>query len=51
MDAVGPAIESGDRRFDGLRAGASEAVASSANTLRAMRERFREAHAESLLRW
>ena len=51
MDAVGPAIEPGDRRFDGLRAEASEAVAYSANTLRAKRERYREAYAESLRRW
>ena len=51
MDAVGPAIEPGDRRFDGLRAEASEAVAYSANTLRAKSERYREAYAESLHRW
>ena len=51
MDAVGPAIEPGDRRFDRLRAEASEAVAYSANTLRAKSERYREAYAESLHRW
>jgi len=43
MDAV--------RTFDGLRAEASAAVGYSANTLRAMRERYRQAYAETLRRW
>jgi two-component system sensor histidine kinase DegS len=51
MDAVGAGVEPGDRRFDGLRAEASDAVAHSANTLRAMRERYREVYAETLRRW
>jgi two-component system sensor histidine kinase DegS len=40
-----------DSRFDGLRAEASSAVGSSANTLRQVRETYREAYAEALGRW
>ncbi len=40
-----------DSRFDGLHAEAKAAVGYSANTLRSVRERYREAYAESLGRW
>lgn len=40
-----------DSRFDGLLAEASAAVGYSANTLRGVRERYREAYAEALNRW
>jgi two-component system, NarL family, sensor histidine kinase DegS len=43
--------QSGDNRFDGLRAEASAAVGYSANTLRGIRERYREAYGEALARW
>jgi two-component system sensor histidine kinase DegS len=43
--------QSGDNRFDGLHAEASAAVGYSANTLRGIRERYREAYAEALVRW
>lgn len=43
--------QSGDNRFDGLHAEASAAVGYSANTLRAIRERYREAYGEALVRW
>jgi two-component system sensor histidine kinase DegS len=43
--------QSGDNRFDGLRAEASAAVGYSANTLRGIRERYREAYGEALVRW
>ena len=51
MDAVRAGTEARDSRFDGLRAEASAAVGYSANTLRAMRERYREAYTEALRRW
>ena len=43
--------ESTDSRFDGLHAEASAAVGYSANTLREVRERYRESYAEALARW
>ena len=51
MDAVRTDSESRESRFDGLRAEASAAVGYSANTLRAMRERYREAYGDALRRW
>jgi two-component system sensor histidine kinase DegS len=41
----------GDSRFDGLHAEASAAVGNSANTLRQVRELYREAYADVLARW
>ncbi len=43
--------QAGDNRFDGLQAEASAAVGYSANTLRGIRERYREAYGEALVRW
>jgi two-component system, NarL family, sensor histidine kinase DegS len=43
--------QSGDNRFDGLHVEASAAVGYSANTLRGIRERYREAYGEALVRW
>ena len=40
-----------DSRFDGLHAEATAAVGYSANTLRSVRERYREAYADALDRW
>jgi len=40
-----------DARVDGLRAEASEAVSYSANTLRAVSQRYRTAYADELARW
>lgn len=40
-----------DSRFDGLHAEAKAAVGYSANTLKSVRERYREAYSESLGRW
>ena len=40
-----------DSRFDGLHAEAKAAVGYSANTLRSVRERYREAYSETLGRW
>ena len=40
-----------DNRFDGLHAEATAAVGYSANTLRSVRERYREAYSETLGRW
>jgi two-component system sensor histidine kinase DegS len=40
-----------DTRIDGLRAEASAAVAYSANTLRAVSQRYRTAYADELARW
>jgi len=51
MDAVHTDTEGRENRFDGLRAEASAAVGYSANTLRAMRERYREAYGDALRRW
>ncbi len=41
----------GDSRFDGLRAEAAAAVGTSSNTLRGVRERYREAYSDVLIRW
>ncbi len=43
--------QSGDNRFDGLHAEASAAVGYSANTLRGIRERYREAYSDALVHW
>ena len=40
-----------DSRFDGLHAEAKAAVGYSANTLRSVRERYREAYSDALGRW
>ena len=40
-----------DGRVEGLLAEAQEALAYSANTLRSVRDRFREAHQEQLVQW
>jgi hypothetical protein len=40
-----------DVRIDGLRAEASEAVGYSANTLRAVAQRYRTAYTDELARW
>ena len=40
-----------DSRFDGLHAEAKAAVGYSANTLKSVRERYREAYSEALGRW
>lgn len=50
MDAVRADTEARDTRFDTLRAEASEAVGYSANSMRSIRERYREAYAEALRR-
>ncbi|HSO28824.1 MAG TPA: sensor histidine kinase [Candidatus Sulfomarinibacteraceae bacterium] len=44
-------IDARDGRLDGLLAEAREAVATSANALRSVRERFREGHNEQVARW
>ena len=51
MEAARSANDARDSRFDGLHAEASAAVGYSANTIRAVRERYREAYAEALNRW
>lgn len=51
MEAAHPGPDSLDGRLDGLLAEASAAVATSANALRDIRERFRELYAESAVRW
>ncbi len=51
MEAARGVTDTRDSRFDGLRAEASAAVGSSANTIRDVRERYREAYAETLARW
>ncbi len=43
--------EPGDTRFDELRAQATDALSYSANTLRAVRDRYRAAFMEDLTRW
>ncbi|HWP64040.1 MAG TPA: hypothetical protein VNO86_11280, partial [Candidatus Binatia bacterium] len=40
-----------DSRFDGLHAEAKAAIGYSANSVRAIRERYREAYLEELARW
>ncbi len=51
MEAAQTGTQSGDSRFDGLRAEATAAVGQGANTLRAVRDRYRQAYAETLARW
>ncbi len=51
MEAARSGAHGTDGRFDGLRAEATAAVGSSANTLRTVRDRYREAYAEALQRW
>ena len=51
MDPARAASESATGRFDALHAEAKAALAYSANTLRAVREQYREAYAEELVRW
>jgi two-component system sensor histidine kinase DegS len=51
MDAARARTEARDSRIDGLHAEASAAVGYSANTLRGVRDRYREAGAELLGRW
>lgn len=50
MEAARSGTHDGDGRFDGLRAEATAAVGSSANTLRTIRDRYREAYGELLRR-
>ncbi len=51
MEASRPGTDALDRRFDGLQAEASTAVADGANALRDVRDRFRDAHGEVHARW
>jgi len=51
MEPARAATDARDSRFDGLHAEAKAAVGYSANTLRSVRERYREAYAEALGRW
>ncbi|CAN5604755.1 sensor histidine kinase [soil metagenome] len=51
METARTGTESLDSRFEALRAEATAAVGYSANTLRSVRERYREAYAEALSRW
>jgi two-component system sensor histidine kinase DegS len=51
MEAARTGTQSGDSRFDGLRAEATAAVGYSANALRAVRDGYREVYAETLARW
>ena len=51
MEAAQTGTQSGDSRFDGLRAEATAAVGQSANTLRGVRDQFRLAYGETLARW
>ncbi|MEX1173139.1 MAG: sensor histidine kinase [Chloroflexota bacterium] len=51
MEAARSEPDAMDSRFEALRAEATAAVGYSANTLRSVRERFREAYAEALTRW
>ena len=51
MDTARSSGEGRDGRFDGLHAEAKEALGYSANTLRAIRDRYREAYHEELARW
>ncbi len=43
--------EPGDERFDGLHAEAEAALSAAANTLRSVRERYRETFAAEMARW
>jgi signal transduction histidine kinase len=51
MEAARTGPDALDSRFDGLAAEASAAVGASANTLRSVREQYREAYAEALAGW
>ncbi len=51
MEAARSDPDAHDSRLDGLKAEASAAVASSANTLRGVRERYRELYAEAFARY
>jgi two-component system sensor histidine kinase DegS len=51
MEAARGATDARDNRFDGLHAEASAAVGYSANTIRDVRERYRQAYADALARW
>ncbi len=51
MEAAGGATDARDSRFEGLHAEASAAVGYSANTIRGVRERYRQAYAEALTSW
>ena len=51
MEAAGGATDARDSRFEGLHAEASAAVGYSANTIRGVRERYRQAYAEALTGW
>ena len=51
MDTARTGPASGSSRFDGLHADAKGAVGYAANTLRSVRERYREAYLEELGRW
>ena len=51
MEAARGATDARDSRFDGLHAEASAAVGYSANTIRQVREQYREAYAEALSHW
>ena len=51
MEPARTGTEPRDSRFDGLHAEAKAAVGYSANTLRSVRERYREAYAEALTQW
>ena len=51
MEPARVGTEPRDSRFDGLHAEAKAAVGYSANTLRSVRERYREAYAEALAQW
>lgn len=51
MEAARSEPDAMDSRFEALRAEATAAVGYSANTLRSVRERYREAYAEALTRW
>ncbi len=51
MEPARAGTDARDSRFDGLHAEAKAAVGYSANTLRSVRERYREAYAEALGQW
>lgn len=51
MDTARSSAEGREGRFDGLHAEAKEALGYSANSLRAIRDRYREAYHEELARW
>jgi len=51
MDTARPPSEGRDGRFDGLHAEAKATLGYSANTLHAIRERYRQAYHDELTRW